>query len=126
MKMVLVIAAGGALGAVGRHLVNVLAQSWFGSAFPWGTLTVNLVGCFLMGVLVETSALLWSPSPELRAFIAVGFLGALTTFSSFSLDVAVLYERGDVLPAAAYVLASVVFSIGGLFSALALVRALAQ
>jgi CrcB protein len=107
-------------------MVNVLALSWLGSAFPWGTLTVNIVGCFLMGVLVETSALLWSPSPELRAFIAVGFLGGLTTFSSFSLDVAVLYERGEMMLAAAYVLVSVAASIGGLFAALALVRALVQ
>jgi CrcB protein len=126
MKMILAVAAGGAIGAVCRHFVNVAALSWFGSAFPWGTLTVNIVGCFLMGVLVETSALLWSPSPELRAFIAVGFLGGLTTFSSFSLDVAVLYERGELMLAAAYVLASVAASIGGLFAALALVRALAQ
>jgi len=124
MKLILVIAAGGAIGATARHLVNVLALSWFGSGFPWGTLAVNLVGCFLMGVLVETSALVWSPSPALRAFIAVGFLGGLTTFSSFSLDVAVLYERGDLLLAGAYLLASVAFSIGGLFAALALVRAL--
>lgn len=126
MKMILAVAAGGAVGSVLRHFVNVLALSWFGSAFPWGTLTVNIVGCFLMGVLVETSALLWSPGPELRAFIAVGFLGGLTTFSSFSLDVAVLYERGEMMLAAAYVLASVAASVLGLFAALALVRALAQ
>lgn len=126
MKMFFAVAAGGAVGSALRHLVNILALSWFGSAFPWGTLTVNIVGCFLMGVLVETSALLWSPSPELRAFIAVGFLGGLTTFSSFSLDVAVLYERGELMLAAGYVLVSVAASIGGLFAALALVRALAH
>ena len=126
MKMILAVAAGGAAGSVLRHLVNVLALSWIGPAFPWGTLTVNVVGCFLMGVLVETSALLWSPSPELRAFIAVGFLGGLTTFSSFSLDVAVLYERGEMMLTAGYILVSVAASIGGLFAALALVRALAQ
>lgn len=124
MKLILAIAAGGAIGAVGRHLVNVLVLSWFGPNFPWGTLTVNFVGCFLMGILVETSALLWSPPPALRAMIAIGFLGALTTFSSFSLDVAVLYERGEPLLAAGYVLATLVLSIGGIFSALALVRAL--
>jgi fluoride exporter len=126
MKLILAIAAGGAIGAVGRHMVNVLALSWFGNAFPWGTLTVNFFGCFLMGVLVETSALVWSPSQALRAFIAVGFLGALTTFSSFSLDVAVLYERGQPLLAAIYVLASVTLSIVGIFSALALMRAVLQ
>lgn len=126
MKIVLAIAAGGALGAVLRHFVNVQAVHWFGMSFPWATLIVNIVGCFLMGVLVETSALLWSPGPALRAMIAVGFLGALTTFSSYSLDVAVLYERGALLPAAAYVVGSVILSIGAFFAALALVRALAH
>ena len=126
MKVILAIAAGGAIGAVLRHLVNVQSTHWFGTSFPWSTLFVNIVGCFLMGVLVETSALLWSPGPTLRAMIAVGFLGALTTFSSFSLDTAVLYERGALLPVLAYVLASVILSIGAFFAALALVRALAH
>ena len=126
MKLILAIAAGGALGAVLRHLVNVQSVLWFGPGFPWSTLFVNLVGCFLMGLLVEASALLWSPSPVLRGMIAVGFLGALTTFSSFSLDVYLLYERGALLSAAGYVLASVIFSITAFFAGLALVRAVAS
>lgn len=123
MKLILAIAAGGAVGAVLRHYVNVLSLHWLGPGFPWSTLAVNVVGSFLMGVLVETSALVWSPGPALRALIAIGFLGALTTFSSFSLDVGTLYGRGALLPAAAYVIASVVLSIGAFFVALALVRA---
>lgn len=126
MKLILAIAAGGAVGAVLRHLVNVQTVLWFGSGFPWGTLFVNVAGCFLMGLLVEASALLWSPGPVLRGMIAVGFLGALTTFSSFSLDAAFLYERGALFAAAGYVMASVIFSIGAFFAGLALVRALAQ
>jgi CrcB protein len=126
MKILLAIAAGGAIGAVLRHLINVQSAHWFGTGFPWSTLFVNVVGSFLMGVLVETSALVWSPGPALRAMIAVGFLGALTTFSSFSLDTGLLYERGALGAAAGYVLLSVVLSIGAFFGALALVRALAQ
>ena len=126
MKLILAIAAGGAAGAVLRHYVNVQSLLWFGPAFPWSTLFVNVVGSFLMGLLVETSALVWSPGPALRAMIAVGFLGALTTFSSFALDTGALYARGALLPAFGYVVASVVLSIGAFFAALALVRAVAS
>lgn len=126
MKIILAIAAGGAVGAVLRHLINVQSLLWFGPGFPWSTLFVNVVGSFLMGVLVETSALVWSPGPAMRAMIAVGFLGALTTFSSFSLDVGALYGRGDLLTAFVYVVLSVVLSIGAFFAALALMRAVLQ
>jgi len=123
MKLLVAIAAGGAVGALGRHFVNVLALAWFGTAFPWGTITVNIVGSFLMGVLVEVSALAWSPGPALRAMLAVGMLGAFTTFSTFSLETALLYERGQLGLSALYVLLSVALSVGGLFAGLALIRA---
>ncbi len=126
MKLILAIAVGGAIGAVARHLVNVQAAALMGFGFPWGTLTVNILGSFLMGVLVETSALVWSPGSAVRAMLAVGILGAFTTFSTFSLDTIVLYERGQMGLAAGYVIASVVLSIGGLFAGLAVVRAVIQ
>lgn len=126
MKLILAIAVGGAIGAVARHLVNVQAAALMGFGFPWGTLTVNIFGSFLMGVLVETSALVWSPDSAVRAMLAVGVLGAFTTFSTFSLDTIVLYERGHLGLAAGYITASVVLSIGGLFAGLALVRAVVQ
>jgi len=126
MKVILAVAAGGAVGAVLRHLVNVQSMLWFGPGFPWSTLFVNIVGSFLMGALVEASALVWSPGPALRAMIAVGFLGALTTFSSFSLDTASLYQRGELLTSFTYVVVSVVLSIGAFFLALAVVRAVLQ
>jgi len=124
MKLLVAIAAGGAVGALARHFVNVLALAWFGTAFPWGTITVNIVGSFLMGVLVEVSALAWSPGPALRAMLAVGMLGAFTTFSTFSLEAALLYERGQLGLSALYVLLSVTLSVGGLFAGLALIRAI--
>lgn len=123
MKMILAIAAGGALGAVARHYVSVLAAVWFGHGFPIGTLTVNIVGSFAMGVLIETMALVWSTSGELRAFLTVGVLGAFTTFSTFSLDVATLAQRGEALSAALYIVFSVSLSIGALFGGLILMRA---
>lgn len=122
MKLVLAIALGGAIGAVGRHYVSVAMTVLVGHGFPWGTLVVNIVGSFLMGVLIETMALTWSPSAEMRALLTVGVLGAFTTFSTFSLDVATLYERGTPLALAVYVAASVAISILALFAGLRLMR----
>lgn len=122
MQMILSIAAGGALGAVARHFVTKASLAWFGPAFPWGTLAVNVVGCFLMGILIGWMARDGVVSQELRAFLTVGFLGALTTFSSFSLDAITLFDRGAVFHAAAYVAASVVLALGALVLGLAIMR----
>ena len=122
MNVILAIAAGGAVGAVGRHFVNTAAVHLFGTGFPWATLAVNVVGSFAMGLIIELSALVWSPDLQLRAFLTVGVLGAFTTFSTFSLDVVVLYQRGELVLAAGYVLLSVVLSITALFAAMILVR----
>lgn len=121
-QMVFAVAVGGAAGSVGRYLAMSAVGGWLGSGFPWGTLFVNVVGSFAMGVLVEASAQMWSPSPELRAMLTVGVLGGVTTFSAFSLDVAVLWERHQVAIAALYAIASVILSVGALFLGLALVR----
>jgi CrcB protein len=121
MLSVLSIAAGGALGAVTRHFVNVGAAS-FGVAFPWGTLIVNVAGSFVMGLAIGLFAHLWQPPQEVRSFLTVGFLGGLTTFSTFSLDAVTLYERGEVAMSALYIAASVIISIAGLFAGLYLVR----
>ena len=94
MKELLLVAGGGALGAVARYLVYILAGQLLGTGFPFGTLIVNIAGSFAMGVLVEGMALAWTVGPATRLLLAVGVLGAFTTFSTFSLDVAVLYERG--------------------------------
>jgi CrcB protein len=94
----------------------------FGVAFPYGTLAVNVIGGFLMGLFIELLARRFEGSPELRLFIAIGILGGFTTFSSFSLDVAVLWERGELAIALFYMLASVILSIGALFFGLWLAR----
>lgn len=125
MKVLLAIAAGGAFGALARHFVNNQITHWLGDGFPWGILFANVVGSFVMGVLAESMALAWSPSQEVRAFLTVGLLGAFTTFSTFSLQVALLYERGQMLLAAGYVAASVLLAVGGLFAGLSLVRTIA-
>lgn len=116
------VALGGAIGASARHLVGVQAVRLMGHGFPWGTLTVNILGSLLMGVLIEAMALKFGAGQHARAFLATGVLGGFTTFSAFSLDVAVLWERGAAGLAAAYVAASVILSIAALFAGLWLVR----
>jgi CrcB protein len=118
----LLVFLGGGIGAALRHGVNVGAARLLGTAFPYGTLTVNVVGSLLMGLLVAYLAFKGEASQHWRLFIATGMLGGFTTFSAFSLDVAVLYERGAVWLAFGYVAASVVLSIAGLFAGLFLVR----
>ncbi len=116
------VALGGALGAVGRYTAMSVIGAMFGNGIPVGTLFVNVVGSFVLGVFVEVSALVWSPSPELRAMIVVGVLGAFTTFSAFSLDVVTLMTRGDHGQAFLYVIASVVFSIGAFWAGMILTK----
>jgi CrcB protein len=122
MKMLLAVALGGAIGAVARYKSIGWVGHLAGHGFPWGTLAVNVVGSFLMGVLIEAGALRQFLTPELRAFLAVGTLGAFTTFSSFALDVAVLWERGEAGATAVYVAASTALSILALFAGLWAVR----
>lgn len=97
----------------------------FGVAFPWGTMFVNIAGSLAMGILIAVLARRSGMSAEVRLFLATGLLGGFTTFSAFSLDVAVLWERGEAASAAGYVAASVVFSIAALFAGLWIVRSVA-
>lgn len=124
MRDVLAVAGGGALGAVARYFVYVAAARILGTKFPFGTLIVNITGSMLMGMLVEAMAEVWSLPSEVGLFLGVGFLGAFTTFSTFSVDFAVLYERGQFLLCAVYACASVVLSIGGVFLGIFFLRSL--
>jgi fluoride exporter len=124
MMQLLLVAAGGAIGATLRHLTNVAAFRIAGPAFPWGTVAVNLVGCFAMGVFIEFLARRLGGSMDLRLFVATGILGGFTTFSAFSLDFAALVERGAMAVAFGYAALSVVGSLAALFAGLALARLL--
>jgi len=123
MNMIFAVAAGGAIGAVGRYLVAGRVMHILGAGFPFGTLAVNIIGGLLMGFLVEASALKFNIGGELRAFLMVGILGGFTTFSSFSLEVILLMERHQILSAAGYILASVVLSVAAVFVGMMMVRA---
>jgi fluoride exporter len=120
---ILTVAVGGAVGSVCRFLTGVAVTRLAGPAFPWGTLTVNVVGSFAIGFLTELVARKLNASMEIRLLIVVGFLGGFTTFSSFSLDTMALIERGATAAALSYVLASVVISLLATFGGLAFGRA---
>ena len=122
LRQILLVAIGGAIGSVARHLVGVASLRLFGPAFPFGTLIVNLVGAFVMGVFVEILARRFGASADLRLLIATGVLGGFTTFSSFALDAAVLWERGEVFSSFVYVAATLVLGLAALFLGLALAR----
>ena len=124
MRLLLFAAAGGAIGAGARHLVNIGLGRALGTGFPWSTLFVNISGSLLMGMLIEALALRFNVSPEMRTLLVTGVLGGFTTFSAFSLDFAVLIERGETVSALVYALGSVAASIGALFVGLSLVRAI--
>jgi CrcB protein len=113
---------GGGLGASLRHLINLTCARCIGIGFPWGTFIINITGSTVMGLIAGYLAFKGEASQPWRLFIMTGILGGYTTFSAFSLDTALLYERGELGLAAAYVLGSVVLSIAGLFAGLALMR----
>ena len=122
MTHLLLVALGGGVGAALRHLVGLAALRLFGPGFPYGTMIANVLGSLLMGLLIE-----WlvrrGGSPQLRLLLATGLLGGFTTFSSFSLDAAVLWERGEVMLALGYVVGSVLLGLAGLAAGLAIGRA---
>jgi len=120
-----IVFVGAGLGGALRHGINLLAARIAGNEFPYGTLVINVIGSFLMGVIVASLALRLELSQSLRLFLTTGILGGFTTFSAFSLEAALLYQRDQMLAAIIYVVASVVLAIGGLFAGLALVRAIA-
>jgi CrcB protein len=119
------IAAGGAVGAVSRYAV-VTAGASIAGGFPYGTLAVNVAGSLLMGLLVEGIALGVSLPESVRLALAVGLLGAFTTFSAFSFDTYALYEQGRLAAAALYVVATTVLSVGALLAGVALARSMAR
>lgn len=106
---------GSGIGGVSRHLFNGWLTRAVGTDFPLGILAINVIGSSAMGLVIGWFAFKGHASQEVRLFLATGILGGFTTFSAFSLDAALLYERGQPWLAVTYVLASVVLSIAGLF-----------
>ncbi|MES2046053.1 MAG: fluoride efflux transporter CrcB [Pseudomonadota bacterium] len=122
MSSLFLVMLGGAFGSGARYLTGIAMLRLFGPNYPVGTLTVNLVGGLLMGLLVGVLARLSVPGENWRLLTAVGVLGGYTTFSSFSLDVANMLQRGDLTTAMGYILISVIGSIAALFAGLTVMR----
>lgn len=116
------VALGGAIGATCRYLTNVAMRTMLGVGFPWGTLTVNVVGSFLMGVLVVV--LERKGGAYLVPLVMTGILGGFTTFSAFSLDAVFLVEEGKTMLALIYMSASVLVSVAALVAGLSMARGL--
>jgi CrcB protein len=117
---------GAGIGGVLRHGVNVVSLKWLGPSFPYGTMAINIIGSGVMGLVAGWLAFKagegWTQNA--RLFLATGILGGFTTFSAFSLDAILLWERGEALLAAFYVIGSVALSLAALVAGLALVRGL--
>lgn len=120
IQTLLQVAIGGALGASARYLTNVAAMRVLGPGFPWATITVNVLGSFLMGVVVVVLA--HKDATRLAPFLMTGVLGGFTTFSAFSLDVLSLWERGETGLAATYVAGSVALSLAAIVAGMVAVR----
>ena len=121
MFNLLLVVVGGGIGAGIRHLTNIGALRLVGPTYPWGTMVINIVGSFAMGLFIAV-LMRRGGSDQLRLFVATGIFGGFTTFSAFSLDFATLWERGATIPALGYALASVVGAIVALFVGLWLAR----
>ncbi len=124
MLQILAIAGGGALGAIARFAVSTGVYRWLGRDFPWGTLAVNGLGSFAMGllfVLLLERALL---APELRSAVLIGFLGSFTTFSTFSLETLTLVEQGEAVRAMLNVMVSVLLCVGACWAGIIAARLL--
>ena len=111
LAQILVVMFGGAFGAAARFMVVTKVNEKFGSAFPFGTLSVNVIGSFIMGVLAMILVERLNLDPLLKLGVFVGFLGAFTTFSTFSMDTLGLFEQGHHLRAFSYMFVSVLFSV---------------
>ena len=120
IQTLLFVALGGALGSALRYLVNITLPRLMGHGFPYATMTVNVVGSFLMGVLVVVLAM--KGGTRFAPFLMTGVLGGFTTFSAFSLDAATLWKAGEVTTAAGYVIGTVVLGLAALFAGMAFAR----
>lgn len=122
MLQVIAIACGGAFGALSRYFIIGIVTDWLGKDFPFGTLFVNVLGSFLIGILYVVVVLKMHLSPELKSILVVGFLGAFTTFSTFSLEAFNFISQGLLLSAVTYILSSVILCILAVWAGVSLAK----
>lgn len=123
MQLFLLASLGGAIGAGARYLVNVVCAQCMLPGFPWATFMINILGSFLMGVVVAGLMPYFGGSVAWRTFLATGILGGFTTFSAFSLEAVDLMQRQQTVPFLVYVFGSVILSLAALMAGVAIARA---
>lgn len=121
MRSILLVGMGSFIGGAARFLVQLWAQGRWGLAFPWGTLSVNITGCFLIGLIFAYS-LKGQVSQDWRLFLVTGICGGYTTFSAFSMETITLLRTGEWLSAGGYISASVILGLLSTFAGILLVR----
>jgi CrcB protein len=119
---ILLVFAGGGLGAVARYLLQGAVYRFTGTGFPYGTIVVNVLGCFAIGLLMSSMEERFLASPSLRIFLTIGILGGFTTFSSFSYETMALIREGDILSGGINIIVSVVTCLGATWLGLGLGR----
>jgi len=119
---ILLVFAGGGLGAVARYLLQGAVYRFTGTGFPYGTIVVNVLGCFAIGLLMSSMEERFLASPSLRIFLTIGLLGGFTTFSSFSYETMALIREGDILSGGINIIVSVVTCLGATWLGLGLGR----
>ena len=122
MRQLLVVGLGGFVGAIARYWLSGLVHRWSGSSFPWGTLVVNVVGCFLLGALMTIAETRLAITPEARLFLAIGVLGSMTTFSTFSYETLELLRRAEALAALANAAVSLFLGLAAVLAGRLVVR----
>jgi CrcB protein len=121
LQAFLIVFLGAGIGGALRHGINLLAARLFGTGFPFGTLIVNVVGSFVMGLIIGWLAFRGQQAQATRLFLTTGILGGFTTFSSFSLDTMLLVERGQAATAVLYVLLSVAVALAAIWAGVFLI-----
>ena len=119
---ILLVFVGGGLGAMSRYLLQGAVYRLTGAAFPYGTIVVNILGCFLIGLLMSSMEERFLAAPSLRIFLTIGILGGFTTFSSFSYETMMLLREGDLLAGGLNIIASVVICLGATWLGMGLGR----
>ncbi len=117
------VSLGGAIGSMLRYGTGVLSIKLLGINFPWGTLTVNILGSFCIGIVFALLSHTQNLSEDIKLFAMVGILGGFTTFSAFSLDTISLFERGQYLYASLYIASSVILSLLATLAGIMLIKA---
>lgn len=126
LSLIFAAAAGGALGAVARYILVQQTAYFLGTGFPLGTLLVNALGSFILGVAVEVFASVWEAGPVFKVMLVVGLCGSLTTFSAFSMDLVMLTEQGNIFKAGLYLIISLMSGVLALLAGMIIVRAISS